>query len=422
MNKGLAPITRTGVPHLLLVGFLALLVSGCAELANLRTENEQQDREIAQLKKERDEFKKAYYDVVGIRENEGREAAATRDQIQREKQEVEAELTQVRDQAEADRQKLQADLNREKVERARLQNELHATAEKAKTELAEAREIAQKMEAEANANKERAETAEASVEQANAERDLVRKELEALQQRAASAESSLSEAQQQLTEAQAALKEQQQVSEELEKTAARQNGENEKLKQELVRLRTETLKAPVSPNESVTSGAATEKQPGPSAALPPDQAEAIAAQIKKGLDAEKISKVEYNVSRDRGSVVVRLSSDWLFQEQSVLVSESGAKGLGTIADVLNHHPDLRVRVEGHTDSLPVRNLPFPDNWGLASARADSVVRWLETEGKVAGKRLVAVGRSRYDSIADNNTPEGRKKNRRVELWLLPPAD
>jgi chemotaxis protein MotB len=77
--------------------------------------------------------------------------------------------------------------------------------------------------------------------------------------------------------------------------------------------------------------------------------------------------------------------------------------------------DLAVQVEGHTDNIPIENQKFPSNWELSTTRAVNILRYIQTSGGVPANRLIAVGFAEYRPVADNNTPAGRLKNRRIEI-------
>ena len=79
-------------------------------------------------------------------------------------------------------------------------------------------------------------------------------------------------------------------------------------------------------------------------------------------------------------------------------------------------------VEGHTDDIPISGSCMKDNWDLSVKRATAVVRVLEQEHYVVPKRMIAAGRSSYLPKADNGTPEGRSKNRRTEILIMPRLD
>jgi chemotaxis protein MotB len=95
------------------------------------------------------------------------------------------------------------------------------------------------------------------------------------------------------------------------------------------------------------------------------------------------------------------------------------------ASLLTLPDDQIFQVGGHTDNQPIKSeavkANFPTNWELSSARATNVVRHLEENCEVPGKRLVATGFAQHRPVASNNKGKGRKKNRRIEIALLPAA-
>lgn len=112
---------------------------------------------------------------------------------------------------------------------------------------------------------------------------------------------------------------------------------------------------------------------------------------------------------------ISLSNRILFALGSVKTSDSAQEVLREIADILKPFNNP-VQVEGYTDNLPVSSIQFPSNWELSSARASAIVKLL-VEGGVSPQRLSAVGHGKYHPIAENDTPEGREKNRRVVLMI-----
>ena len=91
------------------------------------------------------------------------------------------------------------------------------------------------------------------------------------------------------------------------------------------------------------------------------------------------------------------------------------RALRAVAEVIAGG-DFPIKVEGHTDTLPISTPYFPSNWELSSARASSVVR-LFVESGVAPGRLTAAGYSDQRPVADNASPEGRARNRRVTILI-----
>jgi chemotaxis protein MotB len=102
--------------------------------------------------------------------------------------------------------------------------------------------------------------------------------------------------------------------------------------------------------------------------------------------------------------------------QAELIPGAGAKII-TIARILSK-PGLEIRVNGHSDNQPIHTPQFASNWELSTARAMSVLRLLVNEGGLDPTRISAAGFGEYRPVGDNSTPEGRKKNRRVDLIVL----
>jgi chemotaxis protein MotB len=130
---------------------------------------------------------------------------------------------------------------------------------------------------------------------------------------------------------------------------------------------------------------------------------------------------ELSVFTKNGKVYVSMQESLLFPSGSAEVNPKGKEALSTLAQVLNNNPDINVVVEGHTDSIPIR-YKFQDNWELSVARATSIVRILTDTYNVDPTRVTASGRSKYDPVDTNDTPEGRQRNRRTEIILAPKLD
>jgi chemotaxis protein MotB len=130
---------------------------------------------------------------------------------------------------------------------------------------------------------------------------------------------------------------------------------------------------------------------------------------------------ELQVFVKNGRVYVSLQESLLFPSGSAVVNPKGKQALGTLAQVLNANPDINVVVEGHTDSIPIRG-KYEDNWALSAARATSIVRILTKTYNVDPVRVTASGRSSFEPVDSNQTPEGRQKNRRTEIILAPKLD
>jgi chemotaxis protein MotB len=107
----------------------------------------------------------------------------------------------------------------------------------------------------------------------------------------------------------------------------------------------------------------------------------------------------------------------LFDFGRATINRTGFAFLNKIADVLDKLP-YAVRVEGHTDNVPIRTRRFPSNWELSVARAVSVVKYFAEVSNIDPRRLSAVGYGESRPVAENDTPANRAKNRRVEILLL----
>jgi len=112
----------------------------------------------------------------------------------------------------------------------------------------------------------------------------------------------------------------------------------------------------------------------------------------------------------------------LFPSGKVKITPDGLKILERVGNVLKNTQDKIIRVEGHTDNVPIHSrlkIKFPTNWELSTARATNVVRFLQEKSGIEAKRLHAVGMSEYHPVASNETMAGRSQNRRIEIALLP---
>jgi len=128
--------------------------------------------------------------------------------------------------------------------------------------------------------------------------------------------------------------------------------------------------------------------------------------------------------RRRGQeLVLDMADDILFETGQAEVSEGGRKILGEVGKSLLALPTYAIQVAGHTDSMrvvtPTTQERFPTNWELSTGRATNVVRFLQERAKIPGTRLAAAGFAEFRPSTSNATDEGRRKNRRIEILLIP---
>ena len=143
----------------------------------------------------------------------------------------------------------------------------------------------------------------------------------------------------------------------------------------------------------------------------------IRAQIDQAAYDAGITPGQVEVIRSSDSVVLRLSDSLLFTSASAQVRPEALPLLDVVAEVLRSLPN-EVRIEGHTDNVPVGTAAYPTNWELSSARATSVLRYLVESAGVEPSRMVAAGYGEFAPIATNATPEGRALNRRADIVLV----
>ncbi len=144
--------------------------------------------------------------------------------------------------------------------------------------------------------------------------------------------------------------------------------------------------------------------------------EALIGSLKKEIDAGNIKISQMN---DRLSV--QIVSKILFPSGSDQVTGEGKSVLKKVSQSLKDIVQNKIRVEGHTDNVPIGPGladKFPSNWELSTARATQVVRYLSQEN-VNPENLLAVGMAEYAPVASNDSPDGRQKNRRIEIVLTP---
>jgi chemotaxis protein MotB len=112
----------------------------------------------------------------------------------------------------------------------------------------------------------------------------------------------------------------------------------------------------------------------------------------------------------------KLKSDVLFPSGSALVNEKAYPYLDEMNRIAKEK-DLFLKIEGHTDDVPIHNSDFPSNWELSTTRAVNVLRYFIKKGGLSANRLAAEGFGQYRPLASNSTPEGREQNRRIEIFL-----
>ena len=152
-----------------------------------------------------------------------------------------------------------------------------------------------------------------------------------------------------------------------------------------------------------------------------EKEKADAAQMAKGLEAEMRNDLEskdVTISKLQGKLTVNILDRVLFDSGEAVLKPDGESVMRKIATILAGHPELKIHVIGHTDNVPIRSR-YPSNWELSTARALAAVHFLTEKAGVDPRRMGAVGYGEYRPVADNATAEGRAKNRRIAITILP---
>ena len=152
-----------------------------------------------------------------------------------------------------------------------------------------------------------------------------------------------------------------------------------------------------------------------------EKEKADVAQMAKGLEDEMRNDLEskdVTISKLQGKLTVNILDHVMFDSGEAVLKPDGESVMRKIAAILAGHPELKIHVIGHTDNVPIRSR-FASNWELSTARALAAVHFLTEKAGVDPRRVGAVGYGEYRPIADNATAEGRAKNRRIAITILP---
>jgi len=135
----------------------------------------------------------------------------------------------------------------------------------------------------------------------------------------------------------------------------------------------------------------------------------------------EIAKGQVTISELQGRLTVNMVDAILFDSGRAEVKAEGLVVLGKVIEILKSVNDKAIRIEGHTDAIPISGSlaqRYPTNWELSAARAINVARYLQKQA-INPAQLSAAGFGEFKPVADNATVEGRAKNRRIEIVLVP---
>jgi chemotaxis protein MotB len=136
---------------------------------------------------------------------------------------------------------------------------------------------------------------------------------------------------------------------------------------------------------------------------------------------QEIKQGEVQITQLKDKLTVNMVEKILFDSGSAVIKKNGTRVLDRVAEILKGLSGQQIKVEGHTDNVPIGPglaEKFPTNWELSTARATTVVRYLQGRG-VSPTVLSAEGYADYRPVSPNDTDEGKAKNRRIEIVLIP---
>lgn len=170
-------------------------------------------------------------------------------------------------------------------------------------------------------------------------------------------------------------------------------------------VRTEDLQRVVQPSEGVLSNAVLS-----------GELMSVQAEIEKAL-APEISKHVVELKAQREGLVISLREIGFFESGSATLRSSSRDSVDRLAAVLKDRSEM-LRIEGHTDNVPIHTAQFQSNWELSTARATELTKLFITHYEFSPDRLAAAGYAQYHPVDSNGTAEGRAHNRRVDIVVL----
>lgn len=207
------------------------------------------------------------------------------------------------------------------------------------------------------------------------------------------------------------------------KTIAEQKAAISKITQEIESLRTKNKALSQQNKELTSANAGLESEIGTLkkfAARTASEIQKFEEQTDKlASELRDLTSEQVKLRSSNDKLILTFVDQILFQSGSSDIQPQGKAVLKKVARLLREYSDRQIQIGGHTDNRQIQTERYASNWDLSASRAINVLRViLESEPLLAPSRFVASGFSKYDPIASNLTPEGRKQNRRVEIVIL----
>lgn len=147
--------------------------------------------------------------------------------------------------------------------------------------------------------------------------------------------------------------------------------------------------------------------------------ENIYNEVKQVVDEKGLSK-EISIHKNKEGILLRFEDKILFDSAEAVLKDNSKSLLDKLAEILKKH-NKEVKIEGHTDNVPIRNDEYKDNWELSAARAINVVKFfsqdLPSDKRISPEKFEASGYGEYHPISPNNSEENKHKNRRIEIFI-----
>ena len=143
--------------------------------------------------------------------------------------------------------------------------------------------------------------------------------------------------------------------------------------------------------------------------------------LLENMESE-IQKGKITITQLKGKLKVNMLDEILFASGKTTIKPQGVKLLDRVGKILLNVKEGAISIEGHTDNVPIGpelRKKYPTNWDLSAARATTVARYLQEKIGIDPGVLSATGYGEYQPIASNETKEGKARNRRIEIVLIP---
>lgn len=433
---------QTGSLHRLLIfGLLPLLgIAGCAPLPAQTDQMRVQQRTIDKLREENRQFQDAYYKIKEQLDAQNEQSQKQAEQMTRDLQEARNERTlnekaldkklstsgeeytkfkkETLDQIvllQAQNAKLQQDIQGAITERNAAQEKLKQAEAQIQAEQARSNGLAQqaaKVEADMKTLsgqvaelKHAVQVRDEALTGEKSARTAAEQERDAAKQQLADQGKSLQAAQSELTQTKKkadAASQAEQAASQIQRELEQARKDKEALTREVAGLKSDQAKAAAKPA-------------APASAADDPEMQRVAATMEQTLKSASSAR-GVAVRLDRRGVRVIVPGSLLFDNNKATLSRRAGDVLGPIAQGLGQTGGRPVTVEGHTDNQAPEE-PYADNWMLGFARADRVREFLMRDGGVDASRLTALSRAQFEPIASNDSADGRRQNRRVEIVI-----